>query len=121
MLKISTEQYTRINAAFAQHRRVQILRTLRAEGTVDPAVPDGEAIDAIDKAIKEGAELGIDNDELVLRLCRIVFARREHRITDQTAELIGGVLANDTVSASTRLDFIEQQIIQKSISPRLHS
>jgi hypothetical protein len=111
MLKISNEQYGRINESFRAYRRVQLLRQLRAEGSIPARMTDQDATEILNETIMEGAMLGMDDDESVLRLSRIVFARMEGRVTDEKASLVGNVLANEHVPPQDRLSFIEKHVL----------
>jgi hypothetical protein len=111
MLKISNEQYDRINESFRAYRRTQLLRRLRAEGSVSANMTDQDATGILNQTIVEGAVLGMDDDESVLRLGRIVFARMEGRVTNEKAALVGNVLANEQVPPQDRLRFIEKHVL----------
>jgi hypothetical protein len=111
MLKISNEQYGRINESFRAYRRVRLLRQLRAEGVVSANIADEDAKRILDTTILEGAALDLNDDESVLRLSRVVFGRLEGRVSDESAALIGNVLANEGTPVEDRLRFIETHIL----------
>jgi hypothetical protein len=113
MLKISIEQYDKINSSFRKYRRRLLLKKLREENYIVSNIDDKQALEVIDQTIIEGDVLGIEQDEDIFRLAQIIFLRRSGKIADKAAAQIGAVLANSSETAAVRLDFIDRHIFKK--------
>lgn len=82
---------------------------------------DDQALEIVDRTIAEGDVIEVERDEDIIRLARVVFLRIGGKIPEKDAAQIGAVLANRSVSAIDRLEFVENHILKSGVGTRWKS